>query len=1577
MTPTAQQLAKARQSLLDLTLRNRLLNYRSSKVRSVPIVGESPAEVFDALVLREKPLTIRGIGRRAPRGNDAAESPVKVWLTGAAWVRSSVAGDNPHQVDRFLQAPLDDEALEKKLFHVYHEGHSIIEEQGYSVVHLALGFLEWFESDESAEVHRAPLLLVPAELERVHAGNFSRLTWTGEDVFGNISLAAKLSEQGVILPPFDAPEEKGGIDDWLAGVMTAVARKPRWRVTSDMVLDLFSFTKFVMFKDLDPAAWPVEQKPEDHALLRALFEPESGASAEEGFLEEDIDRKLTARDVLHVMDADPSQVTVMQDVKAGRNLVVQGPPGTGKSQTITNLISEALGAGKTVLFVSEKLAALNVVKSRLDAAGLQPFCLELHSRKANRKAVLEELKRSLMSTATGNPGEQMLGEYEQLKQDLNRYAEDLGSVVGLSGRTAFQWFAERQRARAGFEAADRAIPNLPSIPSVAALSNVKIVESEKAVRETTYILPMIAPVESHAWRHSRVESMLPHEEGELREELEMLAGRLNVLRAANQDLELASGVSESFTLDQVARACKAAALIQGSMGRVDFEILLSSEWNERNPMAEELIARVEAWQRARTSLEAAFHDSAIDGHAVALVAEFRPLAVRFFRFFNPRFRELRRELGALFRAGTPPTRQMVEALETLVEVQRERDVLRQDRGGLATFGSRWQGEKSHPSDLRNLVEFLVDFRRELMAHVLTSRSVELVSGGNDRSKIERALHATTIAAQSLSEGIHEFAGRVALNLDMVFASGLHSASFEETESQIRTWAEHLVSLFPWSRGNAARAALRMTAAAPIDSLISDGTLSAADLEPAFRLALAESLLRAAFAERPSLARFVGEAHERKIARFQQLDRDLITLNRARLSRRLHDTRPRLVGGVAPGSEAGILLGEFNRKRNHLKIRQLLIRAGHLVQKIKPCFLMSPLSVAQFLDARGVLFDLIVFDEASQVRPEDALGALLRGKQLVVMGDSQQLPPTSFFDHLIAGDEGSDADEEGSVSVADLESILHQCERSFPSKMLNWHYRSRHESLIATSNFHFYQNRLRIYPSAVDREEELGLHFVHLPQTIYDRGKSATNREEAKVVVAAVMRHFRTWGDRRSLGVGTFSMKQQQTILEEIELQLLANPDMEPFFKSDREESFFVKNLETIQGDERDVILISVGYGRDAQGRLSMNFGPVTKNGGERRLNVLITRARQKCVVFSNITYHDISLESTSSRGVFALKSFLEFAETRRLTAEAIPLEDTDSPFEDAVAEVLAAHGHEVRKQVGCAGFRVDLAVVDPSNRGSYLLAVECDGAKYHSAPVARDRDRLRQQILESLGWRIHRIWSTDWYRNRRETVERLLRAVEGARTPRVPASEGLPQPVTTEPSVENAAPAPVIKASWIEEISLYSTCTRISSGYDEYDAESIARCVDEVVRIEGPIHFDEVVRRLRTLWGFDRAGSRIQAAVGRGVALAVSRGRIKRRGEFLTIPGQPPPLRRRAGDPSPRIDLIAPEEIEMAVKCALEVQFAMAPEDAAVQASRALGFGATRDCTSTVILSVINGMVTRGELVRDGHVLRLPEDLRR
>ena len=523
---------------------------------------------------------------------------------------------------------------------------------------------------------------------------------------------------------------------------------------------------------------------------------------------------------------------------------------------------------------------------------------------------------------------------------------------------------------------------------------------------------------------------------------------------------------------------------------------------------------------------------------------------------------------------------------------------------------------------------------------------------------------------------------------------------------------------------------------------------------------------------PHLRSFLAEHHEAAIESFGKLDEKVALLARDLIIARLSGQVP---GRTAFGRDAewGILAHEIEKKSRHIPLRKLFAQMPKALRTLAPCMMMSPLLIAQYLPAETKPFDVVIFDEASQIPVWDAIGAIARGSQMIVAGDSKQLPPTSFFERNADGD---DDDNE----YADLESILDECRAAnVPTQRLDWHYRSRHESLITFSNKRYYDDRLITFPSPVITDNAVSL--IEVVDGVYDRGASRTNIIEARRVVADVITRLRDplfKNDNLSLGVVSFNTEQQRLIEKLLDESRSSYPEIEPFFHRDWHEPVFVKNLESVQGDEREIILFSVGYGRDDSGRMTQNFGTLNQKGGERRLNVAITRARSKMVVYTSFSPDAIDLSGKKLDGLRHFKEFLAYAQhgIRAFAEAASPTgRGTDSPFEDAVMVALEARGWKVHPQVGASGYRIDLGVIDPKNPGRYIAGVECDGASYHSAATARDRDRLREQVLRGLGWRIHRVWSTDLFVDQDRALARLQASLEESLAAQQAADEAAAQ----------------------------------------------------------------------------------------------------------------------------------------------------------------------------------------------------------
>jgi very-short-patch-repair endonuclease len=715
-----------------------------------------------------------------------------------------------------------------------------------------------------------------------------------------------------------------------------------------------------------------------------------------------------------------------------------------------------------------------------------------------------------------------------------------------------------------------------------------------------------------------------------------------------------------------------------------------------------------------------------------------------------------------------------------------------------------------------------------------------------------------------------------------------------------------------------------------------------------------SWVESIYQQEPALRDFRRDDQERAIEEFRELDRKLIRLAAQRVTQLADGRRPQAPQAL-PGSEIATLMREAHKKSKHLPLRRLFEEIPNLLLQLKPCLLMSPLSVSQFLHPEKIQFDLVVFDEASQICPEDAIGAIYRGKQVVVTGDDKQLPPTTFFQAA----ESEEEEDEDAETPAVFESILDAClGAGLSQRMLRWHYRSRHESLIAYSNQRFYDNKLVTFPAARAEHPLLGVKFQHVADGVYDRGGRRDNQREAEVIADLVFAHYRDQPGK-SVGVIAFSQAQMTAIEDAIEQRLRDHPELEASFKEDRLEGFFVKNLETVQGDERDVILLSVGYGPDAQGRLTMNFGPLNKEGGQRRLNVAVTRAREKLVVVSSIRAGDLDLKASQAPGVLHLHQYLDYAQRG---VDALELThpqgqaEADSPLEAEVMKEVRALSYQVVPQVGCSGFRIDLGVLDPAAPGNFLLGIECDGATYHSAATARDRDRLRQEVLEGLGWRIHRIWAPDWFSRRTSEVERLQKVLDSAR--KTPVVKPTPTPAVTQ------APAATVRkvevrgpnqqGGQVHGTVPYRVCNlHVPKKIAKMDLHSrgaqteLCRLLAELVRVEGPIHVELATRRLRQAWKLDRAGDRVREAVEKAIVDGETRKQLQRRGDFLW-PVKDSPIVVRVPDPknaatNREIEHIPAEELQAAMRLLVKEGGAMNEDALLSQTARLFGFGKLGD----------------------------------
>lgn len=1359
-----------RQELLDMGLRaNPLLNFCTT-AKTLTVIEESAQHIFDLLITQKKAL------RFLPQPEQTFEPTQTSDIT-----TDDIYADNPsaelpcstansdivlppqlveystelsqqgylNLTDRHLQTTLDKVALYKTLLKIENEARTRLQEQGVEVLYLALGYLTWFEDDSSSTARQAPLLLIPVELYRRSAREGLSIAWTEADLSYNLALATKLKgEFHLELPNFN--EELDPVT-YFEQVREAIATKPRWQVVNDEIhLGLFSFGKFQMFNDLDPENWPKNKPLARHPILIALFG--NGFSRDREMLDDiSTDPQLNTPEQLQLIkDADSSQTEAVLAAIRGANLVIQGPPGTGKSQTITNIISEAVAKGRKILFVAQKMAALNVVKQRLDESQLGSAVLELHSHKSTKKAFLETLKHTLEQTPPANPDyEQQHQRLEKVRAQLDGYAEAIRQPILNSGESYTQALGKHLKWQLDF--------NAPSIDFeiIKQWDREDLADARRIIHALVdHINDKGIPSQNPFFASTRA-ALSPQEQQQIS------------ALAVNSQAKLESLIDESrqmatdLRIDAPRMLSEMEVLRRTAMRAISMPALQDmpvndNAWQQRKKMIRELIGAGTAMSELKVQYQNHFVAQAFDADILSIKKGLINKTDKWWRFLSDDYRNAKSAYLALRQGEVTDTpNEWLTHLHDLLTYQtHHRHYRHAEAMGLQLFQSQWQGERSDWQALTTKSEWLIKLHDDIASGEIAGGIVELLAEHplTDCSVIlswQQRLDRLSTLISELYADIKELLEKIKLAIDKP-CSDIPLARITE----LLTCWQTTDKLYDIARYNHLCNELKALKLHTLVELSKTCTQPANTFEAILLNSYYGGLVAQAYDSHAAIREFDRNQHEALQQEFTQLDQSLFDIAQQHIVNTLYQALPNKHddGGMQ------ILQKEFNKKRRHLAIRRLIRDAGSVIQQIKPVFMMSPMSVATYLPQGLIEFDLVIFDEASQIPAADAFGSIARAKQVIVVGDSKQMPPTNLFSREVELDDDTAEQSE----TADIESILSLMEaKGTPEVMLRWHYRSRHHSLIAVSNAKFYHNKLMIFPSPNVETDATGLRLHINPHSTYDCGGSSTNQQEALQIAEAVMDHARH-KPHLSLGVAAFSLKQSEAIELEVERLRRENLELEPFFTQRGSDEFFIKNLDNIQGDERDVIFISIGYGRTPAGRISQNFGPINNINGERRINVLITRARMAMEVFCNFGGDELVTTATSKAGLLALKTFLQYAKSGELQQSYETDCEADSPFEEEVLKAIENLGYRAEAQVGCNGFYIDLAVRDPNKAGRYILAVECDGASYHSSAIARDRDRIRQHVLEGLGWRFHRIWSTDWFRNQPSEIARLKQSIEVA-----------------------------------------------------------------------------------------------------------------------------------------------------------------------------------------------------------------------
>ncbi|MBY6033270.1 DUF4011 domain-containing protein [Marinobacter daepoensis] len=1335
--------------LLDLSARNPLLNYRHG-VSSLSILTVAPAALEDLLASGAK-VSIAPYPWSQTRKQDSelhqqrTGEELKAAYVQDAFRKNQVLVDLP-------QSELDRRAVE-----IYRRAQTSLREGGSNTLFLAMGFMLW-RSRENNRVYEAPLVLLPVTLERKSVRQGIRIIANDDEPRFNTTLLEMLRRDfGIDIHGFDdaLPRDEQGVD--IPGIWNAVRHAIKdvagFEVTEHVVLGHFSFAKYLMWKDLVDRSAALKESP----VVRHLIEsPRDPYDSDIRFVDaSDIDARYSPADFLTPLPADSSQMSAIATADLGKDFVIIGPPGTGKSQTISNLIAHLLGKGKKVLFVSEKTAALEVVHRRLRDVGLGQFCLELHSNKASKADVLAQLGASWANAARA-PVTQWQEEADRLKaqrDSLNSLVEALHEPH-RNGLTAHYAIGVKVRdhayandIRLGWERSDAHDERqLRELRDMAGWLKVQA----KAVGQ--FDRHPLKVVSHYAWDPQWQERLV-----EAAKALQAGAARLTGhLEEMDKAIGLNIGPVDLSRLTAIAELGDALLACCGK--RVSFA--LEPDGQEQLEGMATVLPYLERYQEALPKLSCPYEPLAWQKlDADSLSSAWDEAATTWWPknwFAKRKVRSLLRQGGAQARPEPENDIPLLHELrETGGQIDQQDRLLSNVRGW-----SRYDTDTAVLEELRTLgtrvragVTRLADDAESLIT--LRAGIRTLLHDGNDLlapdavvGKVIVGFLEATAAFDQQRERFETLSGSVLANVlpgDAPACDAIVHLCQQVTghQSSLRDWCA-------WVRRRTEARELNL---GPLVVAIEEGRVAPDDIPRAFEAAYCSWWSAAVIGENPVLRGFSAPEHEATIQRFRELDSRFCKLTAdyiaAELSRHIPEQ-----GDVTRSSHWGILRHELQKKARHKSVREMMQIIPDVVTTLAPCLMMSPLSIAQYLAADQALFDVVIFDEASQITVGDAIGSLARGRQVIVAGDPKQMPPTNFFSR---SDDDLDGDIDGE---SDLESILDELiGASIPQSVLNLHYRSRRESLIAFSNRQYYDSSLVTFPAPVHPDNGVSLVRVN---GVYGRGAGRTNPDEAKAIVKEIVR--RLTSDQpdvreQSIGVVTFNTEQQALIEDLLDEARAKDPSIEwAFSEESLLEPVFVKNLETVQGDERDVILFSITYGPDSSGRTTMDFGPLNRTGGERRLNVALTRARSRMMVFTSMPPEVIDLSRTQARAVADLKHFMEFAERGvqafgRSGTGAVA--DIVSPFEAAVAEGLQRKGWEVHSQVGASAYQVDLGIVHPEVPGTYLAGIECDGEMYRSAPFARERDNIRQSVMGGLGWTLYRVWATDWWTDPEKALETM------------------------------------------------------------------------------------------------------------------------------------------------------------------------------------------------------------------------------
>lgn len=1175
--------------------------------------------------------------------------------------------------------------LKKLITKLYRSSKESMEENGANTLYLALGILKFFETKSNAKPRYAPLVLVPIDFIRKAANKGYVIHKRDDDAEVNFTLLEYLRQvheidvSGLNPPPKD---EKGvDVKKIFAVFRRAVMDRNGWDVIDTSFVANFSFSQFVMWNDVHSRS---EQLAENK-IVRSLIK---GKVDWDITVPEDVDND----DTFLPVPVDASQLHAIKMAANGVSFVLHGPPGTGKSQTITAMISNALSKGKTVLFVAEKRAALEVVQKRLSLLGIEDFCLELHSNKAVKRNILDQLKRSVevrardMSTNYENRIEKI----HQMRTELDQYVGFLHEkhTCGMSVRELIDAYEALPDIERSYRVRSRDV----SAQTAEDFENVRVLIAKLSTYGSalgTIENNPLSFVKQTDYEHS------------MRKRLEDIIYDFPKAMDALEDegKKYASSLGDELPVRRDDWQCF-IALAKALSGIVDIPGMESNPYYKKHEMLFRYQTTSQAYDSAKSAFLQKYNESILTANLQDISRRYSEAQKKFLGKAKA-MDAVKAELQAF--AKTPVTPEQIPQISQ--EVSSYQQIVKAFEEVRATSG------------ISSLNE--IDSIKSAAATFITVYD-EFATKDNE---------FITLLKPELNDSENWLEARRKI-IDVI----------DRHESELHDWMN-----YQSVRSECVEHGLEDLCKAYEDGVPAD------QLESMHFKAVYKALIWDYIEEAKTLNSFSGLVFNDKIKQYKNAEDELLALTKEEMYCRLTHNLPSPYENGDIARELTLLKKAISSNGRGLSIRTLFEQIPHILTRLCPCLLMSPMSVAQYLPISSDLFDIVVFDEASQVPTSQAVGALARGKDGIIVGDPNQMPPTSFFSSTFLDEEN--------LEMEDLDSILDDClALGMPETHLKWHYRSRHESLIAFSNKEYYDERMLTFPSVNDRERHVKLCTVN---GTYCRKKGNKNYKEGEAVVNEILRRYHNEElSKQTIGVVTFNMRQRELIEDLLDEEYKKDPAFDVWAHSSPDEPLFVKNLENVQGDERDVILFSVGFGPDENGKILYNFGPLNKDGGWKRLNVAVSRARRDMIVFSSMTSDMINPNKTNAKGVLGLKDFLFYAQNGFL---ANKLYDDDFKTHGITKKLCAAiedAGYKTQRNIGTSNMKIDIAVINPFDEDEYLLGIILDGDSYKMASTTKDRELSQISVLQGLGWRLHRVWTMDWWDNSKKEISTVMDILE-------------------------------------------------------------------------------------------------------------------------------------------------------------------------------------------------------------------------